>query len=39
MRQAGEVTYADAHKQSRNEGWVKIRIDLITVIIMLCVYL
>lgn len=23
MRQAGEVTYADAHKQRRNEGWVK----------------
>ena len=22
MRQAGEVTYADAHKQHRNEGWV-----------------
>lgn len=22
MRQAGEVTYADAHKQRRNEGWV-----------------
>lgn len=21
MRQAGEVTYADAHKQRRNEGW------------------
>lgn len=21
MRQAGEVTYADAHKQHRNEGW------------------
>lgn len=23
MRQAGEVTYADAHKQRRNEGYVK----------------
>ena len=23
MRQAGEVTYADAHKQRKNEGWVK----------------
>lgn len=22
MRQAGEVTYADAHKQRRNEGYV-----------------
>lgn len=22
MRQAGEVTYADAHKQHRNEGYV-----------------
>lgn len=21
MRQAGEVTYADAHKQRRNEGY------------------
>lgn len=24
MRQAGEVTYADAHKQHRNEGYVSI---------------
>lgn len=24
MRQAGEVTYADAHKQRRNEGYVAI---------------
>lgn len=23
MRQAGEVTYADAHKQRKNEGYVK----------------
>lgn len=23
MRQAGEVTYADAHKQRRNEGYVQ----------------
>lgn len=22
MRQAGEVTYADAHKQHRNEGYI-----------------
>lgn len=22
MRQAGEVTYADAHKQRKNEGWI-----------------
>lgn len=26
MRQAGEVTYADAHKQRRNEGYVFNRI-------------
>lgn len=23
MRQAGEVTYADAHKQRKNEGYFK----------------
>lgn len=24
MRQAGEVTYADAHKNRRNEGWARL---------------
>ena len=26
MRQVGEVTYADAHKTRRNEGWVMYRL-------------
>lgn len=30
MRQAGEVTYADAHKQHRNEGYVFIYVQLCT---------
>jgi len=33
MRQAGEVTYADAHKQRRNEGWVAHN-DLLSVVLL-----
>jgi hypothetical protein len=34
MRQAGEVTYADAHKQRRNEGYVYIIIIILFVVVV-----
>lgn len=35
MRQAGEVTYADAHKLRRNEGWVTFLSRAVTVCFLL----
>jgi hypothetical protein len=32
MRQAGEVTYADAHKQRRNEGYVYSNYSFVVVV-------